>query len=192
VRVPCVVRWPGKVPAGRVSDVPFVAMDWLPTLTELAGGKSPTLKTDGLSMKKLLLGEQGAQPPHEAIFFYSGTELHAVRSGDWKLHFPHPYITVAGEPGRGGKPSNFGKLTPTSITQSGVAGIATRHGYRVEDLPLSLFNLSNDPGEQRNVAAEHPDIVERLSALAEPIRNDLGDALRREAGTGVRKAGLDP
>ena len=192
VRVPCVVRWPGKVPAGRVSDVPFVAMDWLPTLTELAGGKSPTLKTDGLSMKRLLLGEQGAQPPHEAIFFYSGTELHAVRSGDWKLHFPHPYITVAGEPGRGGKPSNFGKLTPTSITQSGVAGIATRHGYRVEDLPLSLFNLSNDPGEQRNVAAEHPDIVERLSALAEPIRNDLGDALRREAGTGVRKAGLDP
>jgi len=191
VRVPCVVRWPGKVPAGRVCDVPFVAMDWLATLTDIVGGKPPSLKTDGRSMKRVLLGEPNAPSLHEAIVFYSGSELHALRSGDWKLHFPHSYLTVAGEPGRDGKPSNWGKLAPKSITQSGVEGIASRHGYRVEQLELSLFNLREDPVEKQNVAAAHPDIVQRLSALAGLIRQELGDALAGTTGSGVRKAGFD-
>jgi len=192
VRVPCLVRWPGQVPAGRISDTPFMAIDWLPTLTELVGGQPSKLKIDGRSIKPLLLGEKDAAPPHDALFFYSGTALQAVRSGTWKLHFPHPYITPAGEPGRGGKPSNFGKLAPTSITQSGVEGIATRHGYRIEQLELSLYNLQFDPGEQTNLAAAHPDIVQRLSALAQTARTDLGDSLQNTTGTGLRSPGNDP
>lgn len=192
VRVPCLARWPGHVPAGRVCADPFMAIDWLPTLTQLIGGRASTRQIDGLSAKGLLLGEPGAQPPHEALFFYSGTALQAVRSGSWKLHFPHPYITVAAEPGRGGKPSNFGKLAPTSITQSGVEGIATRHGYRVEQLALSLFNLDTDPGETRNVATDHPDVVRRLSSFADAIRKDLGDSLTKTTGRGLREPGLDP
>jgi arylsulfatase len=125
------------------------------------------------------------------MFFYSGTALHAVRSGPWKLHFPHPYITVAAEPGRGGKPSNWGKLAPNSITQSGVEGIASRHGYRVEQLELSLFNIDDDPNETRNVAAAHPDIVKRLTALADTARRDLGDSLQKVTGNGLRKPGFD-
>lgn len=191
VRVPCLARWPGRVPAGRVSAEPFMAIDLLPTLTELTGGKPSIRKIDGLSVKPLLLGEKDAKSPHEALFFYSGTALQAVRSGPWKLHFPHPYITPAGEPGRGGKPSNWGKLAPTSITQSGVEGIATRHGYRIEQLELSLFNLEADPGESKNLAAEHPEIVQKLSALAEAARADLGDSLQNIKGTGLREAGHD-
>ncbi len=191
VRVPCLVRWPGAVPAGRVCADPFMGIDWLPTLTEIAGGRASTLKIDGVSAKTLILGEAGARPPHEALFFYSGTALQAVRSGPWKLHFPHPYITVAAEPGRGGKPSNWGQLAPTSITQSGVEGIATRHGYRIEQLPLSLFNLETDFAEQHNVAAAHPEIVARLSALAEAVRPDLGDSLQKITGTGLRAPGVD-
>jgi arylsulfatase len=191
VRVPCLARWPGRVPAGRVSAEPFMALDWLPTLTELVGGKPPARKIDGRSAKALLLGEPGARPPHEALFFYSGTALQAVRSGPWKLHFAHPYITPAGAPGRGGKPSNWGKLAPTSITQSGVEGIATRHGYRLEQLELSLFNLEADPGEQRNLASAHPEVVQRLSALAAEARLDLGDSLTNVKGAGLRAPGLD-
>jgi arylsulfatase len=191
VRVPCLVRWPGQAPAGRICDEPFMGIDWLPTLTEIAGGKSPTRKTDGRSIKPLLLGEPNARSPHEALLFYSGTALQAVRSGPWKLHFPHPYITVAGEPGRGGKPSNWGKLAPKSITQSGIEGIATRHGYRVEKIGLSLFNLDSDLSEQRNLAADHPDVVARLTALAEPARRELGDSLHDMTGSGVRAAGMD-
>jgi arylsulfatase A-like enzyme len=191
VRVPCLVRWTSRVPQGRVSDVPFMSIDWLPTLTDLVGGKKSSRKIDGRSAKNLLLGTSDAASPHDFLFFYSGTALQAVRSGPWKLHFAHPYITVAGEPGRGGKPANFGKLAPTSITQSGVEGIATRHGYRIEQLELSLFNLDLDPGETRNLAVQNPQIVQRLSSAAELIRADLGDSLQQTKGSGLRDPGLD-
>jgi arylsulfatase len=189
VRVPCMARWPKHVPAGRVCHDPLMAIDWLPTITELVQGKQPTNKIDGRSARELLLGAVGAQSPQSAYFFYAGEELHAVRAGDWKLHFPHPYLTTAGEPGRGGKPSEWGKRLPLSITQSGIEGIASRHGQKVELLPLSLFNLKDDPGEAKNVAADHPEIVARLSRLAEPIRLELGDTLTGVVGKGKRAAG---
>ncbi len=191
VRVPCIVRWPDRVPAGRICEEPFMAIDWLPTLCEIVAGKAPTLPIDGRSARALILDESEATPPHDAFYFYSGTALQAVRSEKWKLHFAHPYITPAGEPGRGGKPSNFGKLAPASIKQSGVEGIATRHGYRIEQLELSLFNLEDDPGELRNVAAEYPDIVRRLTSLAESARRDLGDSLTGISGSGLRTPGVD-
>ena len=137
----------------------------------------------------MLKSESGAKSPHEALFFYSGNELHAVRSGPWKLHLPHPYLTVAAEPGRDGKPSNWGNLKPNSITQSGVEGIASRHGYRVEKIGLSLYNLENDPGETKNVASDHRDVVKRLSDLAESMRADLGDSLTARKATGAREPG---
>jgi arylsulfatase A-like enzyme len=191
VRVPCLVRWPGRVPAGRVSSEAFMGIDWLPTLTELVGGLPSQQKIDGASALATILGQPAARPPHDVFYFYSGTALQAVRSGPWKLHFPHPYITVAGEPGRGGKPSNFGKLAPKSITQSGIEGIATRHGYRVEQIGLALYNLDTDPGEQQNVATAHPDIVARLTALSESARRDLGDSLLNVTGDGLRAPGVD-
>jgi arylsulfatase len=191
VRVPCLVRWPGKVPPGRVCSTPFMGTDWLPTLTELVGGRPPEKKIDGRSAKALLLAEPDAVAPNEALFFYSGTALQAVRTGKWKLHFPHPYITPAGEPGKAGKPSNFGQLAPSAITQSGVEGIATRHGYRVEQLELSLFDLEADPGEQTNLVAKYPEIVEKLSALAQTMRQELGDSLLGVQGSGLREPGFE-
>lgn len=191
VRVPCLVRWVGQVPSSRVCNEPFMGIDWLPTLTEIVGGKDSTRRIDGVSVKSLLLGESQVSSRHEAFYFYSGTALQAVSKGPWKLHFPHPYITVAAEPGRGGKPSNFGKLVPTSITQSGVEGIATRHGYRIEQLELSLFNLEEDPSERNNVAQKNPEIVAQLSQIADKARNELGDSLLKVKGTGLRQPGFD-
>ena len=191
-RSPLLVRWPGKVPAGRVSHEPWMAIDWLPTLTEIIDGKMPTRKIDGISARPLLLGEPGAKAPHEALFFYAGDELHAVRSGDWKLHFAHPYLTTAGEPGRDGKPSNWGKGTPRSIKDSSMDAIASRHGQRVERLEPSLFNLRSDPGETNNVAALHPEIVARLAQLADAARADLGDSLTGAKGAGLRPCAFEP
>lgn len=186
VRVPCIVRWPGQVPAGRVCNEPVMAIDLLPTFTEIVGGRAPQLKIDGLSIKSVLLNEPGAHSPHEALFFYAGDELHAVRSGQWKLHFAHPYLTTAGEPGRGGKPSNWGKATPRSINDSSMDAIASRHGQRVARLALSLYDLAADPGEQNDVASQHPEVVQRLSKLAEPIREELGDKLTGARGNARR------
>ncbi len=185
-RMPCIMRWPGHVPAGRVCDEMVASIDLLPTIARLIGGPMPTRKIDGLDFSDLLLGKPGAKSPRQVFYYYAGRELQAVRWGKWKLHFPHQYLTVAGPPGRGGKPSNWGKLQPKDIRQSGIYGIASRHGYRVEKIGKSLFDLSTDPGESRNVADEHPDVVARLEALAEKARADLGDALTHRIGSGVR------
>ncbi|MBI1247708.1 sulfatase-like hydrolase/transferase [bacterium] len=188
VHVPCIMRWPGHIPAGRVCKEPIMSIDLLPTLTHIVGGQMPMKKIDGLDISDVLLKKDG-KSPHEALFFYAGTELQAVRSGKWKLHFNHPYITVAGEPGKGGKPSMWGKLPSQSITQSGIEGIASRHGGKVVHIEESLFDLDADPGETKNVAAEHPEVVKRLKKLAEPIRKELGDSLNGVKGTEVREAG---
>lgn len=188
VREPCLMRWPGKIPPGRVCDEIASTMDLCVTLAGLAGAKLPDAKLDGINIAPLLFGRPGAKG-RDAFWYYSGDELHAVRQGDWKLHLPHEYLTVAAEPGKGGKPSNYGKLQPESIELSGIRGIASRHGYRVETIGLSLYNLKDDPGETKNVAQAHPDVVERLQLVAAAARADLGDSLTGAASKNIRPRG---
>ena len=189
VRMPCLMRWPGQIPAGRTCDELVAAMDLVPTVAKLIGAKLPTHALDGKDVWPLLNGQAGAKSPHEAFYYYAGEQLHAVRSGDWKLHLPHPYLEVAGEPGRDGKPANFANLKPESIKLSGLEGIASRHGYKIEKMGLSLFNLKDDIGETKDVAAKHPEIVRKREALAEKAREDLGDSLTGRKGKNVRPAG---
>jgi arylsulfatase A-like enzyme len=188
VRVPGLMRWPGRIPAGRVSREVATAMDIMPTLAALVGAKLPN-RIDGHDILPLLEGKPGAKSPYDAFYYYAGTELQALRSGDWKLHLPHRYLEVDGEPGRDGKPANFANIKPDSPEKFGLDGIASRHGYRVETIGLALYNLKDDIGEKRDVAKEHPDVVRRLEALAEKARQDLGDSLTKRGGTGVRPAG---
>ena len=188
VRVPCLVRWPGHVPADRVVDDLVTTMDLNVTLTRLIGAKPPARKIDGVDVGPLLFGEKDAKG-RETFWYYSGDELQAVREGDWKLHVPHEYLTVAAEPGKGGKPSNFGKLQPASIELSGIRGIASRHGYRVEKIGRALYDLKNDPGETTDVAAAHPDVVARLEKLVEMAGADLGDSLTKTKSDNIRPSG---
>ena len=189
VRVPCIMRWPGQIKAGSACDEPVMATDLLPTIASLIGGRLPEKKIDGLSIQPLLFGEAGAISPHKALFFYAGDELQAVRMGRWKLHFAHSYLAVSGETRSDGKPAGYGSLKPKAITQSGIEGIASRHGYKVGKIEESLFDLSSDPAESRNVAEEHPDVVDAIRKLAAEMRNDLGDELTGETGSGRRAAG---
>ncbi|MBI5771540.1 MAG: sulfatase-like hydrolase/transferase [Verrucomicrobia bacterium] len=188
MRTPCLVRWPGRVPAGRVSDEPWSTMDMHATFVGLAGAAPAKVKLDGADMLPLLTGQPGAKG-REEYWFYSGEELHAVRLGDWKLHVPHEYLTVAAEPGRGGKPSNWANMKPDSIENSGIRGIASRHGYRVEKTELALYNVRADPTETNNVAVQHPAIVARLQTRIAAARADLGDSLTGAKGANVRPAG---
>jgi len=189
VRTPCIMRWPGKIPEGHVCDELISSIDLLPTIATLVGADLPPRRVDGKNIWPLMCGREGAATPHDAFYLYAGRELQAIRSGRWKLHFPHEYLTPAGPPRSDGKPANFENLQPKSIRQSGIHGIASRHGYKVRQIGLSLYNLQIDPGEKRNVANEHPRIVERLSRLAEDARRDLGDALTERVGVGIRPAG---
>lgn len=192
MRTPCIMRWPGRIPAARTCRELVASIDLLPTLAGLIGAGLPPKPIDGKDAWPVISGRPGAASPHDAFFYYAGEELQAVRAGRWKLHFPHEYLTVAGPPGRGGKPANFENLKPKMIEESGIRGIASRHGYAVARIGLALYDLDADPGETRNLAAEHPEVVSRLSSLAEAARADLGDALTGRKGTGVRPAAKRP
>src|SRR5581483_7017050 len=84
IRMPMIVRWPGHVQAGAVSDLVWAFWDFLPTAAELAGAKAPD-GIDGLSVVPTLLGK-GDQKTHEYLYweFHEGGSKQAVRFGDWK------------------------------------------------------------------------------------------------------------
>ncbi len=168
-REPCIMRWPGRIPAGSVCDEPLMTIDILPTLARLIGAELPKHPIDGLDVWPLLSGQPGAQNPHDGYsFYYNQNDLEAVRSGDWKLHFPHTARTMDGQPqGKDGLP---GKYKPLPVGRE-------------------LYNLKNDPAEARNLAAEHPEVLARLEALAEKTRADLGDDLTGRPPTRNRPPG---
>lgn len=171
-REPTVIWWPGTIPAGTVCREPAMTIDIVPTIARLVGAQLPSHKVDGKDIWPLISGQPGAKSPHEAYYFYWGNELQAVRMGQWKLHFPHSYRTLAGRPGgTGGKPA----------------------AYEQAHIPLSLFDLETDAGETTNVADQHPEIVARIKELADRMRADLGDAAMKRRGAGVREPGrLEP
>jgi arylsulfatase A-like enzyme len=173
VRVPALARWPGALPAGHVVSEPAMTIDVLPTLAGLIGAELPERPIDGRDIWPLLAGRPGASSPHEALFFYyHRNDLEAMRSGRWKLHFPHAYRSMAGrEPGSGGQPGEYD------------------YGAQIG---LALFDLETDTGEERDVAAEHPEVVERLSRLADAIRAELGDDLTGVEGGARREPGRRP
>jgi arylsulfatase A-like enzyme len=146
-RVPAAVRWPGHVPPHATSSGVATGMDWFPTLVELGGASSPADRPiDGRSLVQVLTGtgEREATP-----FFYlsiripvigqQGFAVGAVRDGPWKLVLPQ----------NGWYPE---VLEP--LAKVGMYG----HGRM-------LFDLAADRGEQHDVAAAHPDVVERLERL---------------------------
>lgn len=189
VRMPFIVRWPKQITAPKTSEAFITSIDLLPTLAGLIGAQLPERKIDGIDLSPLFL-QPDSDRSRSTFAYYSGSELHAVRDGNWKLHVPHNYLTVNGPPGTGGRPANYANMKPNAIEQSGVMGIASRHGYRVESLELSLFDLASDPGEKVNLADQHPEIVAQLQRLAEDFRTELGDSLTNRTGTGNRPLGV--
>jgi arylsulfatase A len=171
-RVPCLMRWPGRLPAGAVSDDFLMTIDLLPTIAGLTGAKLPALPIDGLDVWPLLSRQPGAKNPHEGYgMWYAQNELQAVVSGDgrWKLVLPHRYRSLAGQAG-------------------GRDGIPAKYEQRTLAAP-ALYDLRADLGETRDIAAAHPDVVARLAAFAEKCREELGDSLTKRTGRGAREPG---
>lgn len=168
-RVPTLMRWPTRIPAGTTCDELASTIDLLPTISALIDGQLPKHKIDGKDIRPLMFGESGAQSPHDAFYcYYRGGELQAVRDRRFKLHFPHQYRTMGGQ-----KTGGDGKPGP----------------YRQEKTGFELFDLKNDIGETTNVAGQYPDVVARLQEHARAARADLGDKLTKTRGSGVRPHG---
>jgi arylsulfatase A len=91
MREPCIMRWPGKIPAGAVCSEVATTMDILPTVAMLVGAQMPSDRIiDGKNIWPLMQGAPGATSPHEAFYYYRDDRLQAVRSGPWKLHVYRP------------------------------------------------------------------------------------------------------
>ena len=86
MRVPCIMHWKGKVPAGSSCDEIAATIDLLPTIAGLSGAELPNDRAiDGKDIWPLIAGKKGAQTPHEIYFFYKGNKLESARQGKWKL-----------------------------------------------------------------------------------------------------------
>ncbi|HEY0770168.1 MAG TPA: sulfatase, partial [Sphingobacteriaceae bacterium] len=168
-RVPCIIRWPGVVPASRISNKLLSTIDILPTVIRLCGADMPERKIDGVEFTALLKGDDTSSPRKEFLYYYRQNSLEAVRKDDWKLVFAHPSRSYEGFlPGTGGLPGNLDENR--------------------EALP-ALYNLARDPGERYDVKDQFPGIVADLEKLAEEARRDLGDDLQKRNGQNVRSAG---
>ncbi len=171
-REPCIMRWPGKIPAGTESRQMFMSIDLFPTIAHLLGAQLPSHTIDGLDVWPIISGQPGAKNPHSAYwFYYEVNQLQAVSTADgqWKLQFPHTYNTLGGKPG-------------------GHNGMPAPYEHRKLETE-ELYDLVNDISETRNVAAEHAEIVKQLEAEAEKARAELGDGLTKRRGTGNRQPG---
>ena len=156
VRVPCIVWGPGRVPAGKVCKSIASTLDVLPTFAALASADVPLDRViDGEDVRHLIHGEFGQANADKAYFYYLRVHLQAVRQGKWKLHLPRSNEPVGAAP----------------FSNNRHIASADRIGFAK---PF-LVNLDTDIGETTDVSRQHPDVVKRLLALADSMREDLGD-----------------
>ena len=170
IRVPCLMRWPGTIPAGTECREMAGTFDMLPTLATLTGAALPAAKIDGKDISRLMKGGADEKTPHESIFIrYDGNELQAVIGPQYKLMLPHSYRTLGDQPKAKG-------------------GIPVKNGTAKVVKP-ELYDLISDPGERKDVSGQHPEVVEKMLALAETDRKVLGDESKRIKGTENRPVG---
>ena len=158
MRVPMIVRFPGRVAAGSTCAELATTMDLLPTLGSLAGVAMHDRPIDGHDITALLLGEVGSASPYNAFHYYRRRQLQAIRMGDWKWHlpleqtFPRWFSADEVEDGRSGK----------------------------------LVNLATDLQETTDRSDEHPEVMAKMRQLAARVVAELGN--EDAAGSAQRPA----
>ena len=150
IRVPCFLRWPGKLTAGR--DVPTIAahIDLTPTLLDACGAeKDPELRLDGISLMPLLLDEKIDWPDRTLFFQWHRGDV------------PELYRACAAR-------NHQYKMVSALRKPKGKKGAATAKPA------VELYDLLADPGEKRNIAAEKPAVLAKLRKQYEAWFKDVG------------------
>ena len=143
MREPTLMRWPGRIPAGKVCKDVAGTIDLLPTIGKIAGADVPADRViDGKDIWPLMAAKAGASSPHEYYYYYRGTKLEAVRSGKWKFR-------TAGQSRRRKQPA------------------------KPQPVKGELYDLRADISESKNLAADNPDVVKRLAAAMAAFDKEL-------------------
>jgi len=152
-RMPFIVRWPGKIKAGAVSDETMCHVDFMATVAAMLGAKLPDhAAEDSVNVLPVLLGDALAAPAREATVHHSASGKFAIRQGDWVL-----IDAPTGDDNR---------------AEGGPPWLKADRTYTSHDHPGELYNLREDPAERHNRFAEKPDIVRELKALLERYQRE--------------------
>ena len=177
-RVPCIARWPGKIPAGHVNHSPAVMMDLFSTTLRAAQISPPSDRViDGRDIMPLFT--TAAASPHDGILGQLGSNPLTIRDARWKLH-----VLPGQDPRAKLRDSGANWVDPRA--PDGVTILAPFEQYRPSDhpglttgvapAPMQLFDLQADPSEQHDVAAAHPETVARLRKLYDELTKDASKA----------------
>ncbi len=167
LRVPFIIKWPGRVPAGKVNDSQGSFTDILPTLCELTGLPAPSDRSiDGENLLPLFTGQIVTYQRKSPIFFfcYFRDPICMIRDEDWvllgydKRYEPDQEITV----------NAAAKVVPWSFTQEHMEFLK-----KVEVREFELYNIRTDIGEQHDLATEHPEKVETMKATMVQLREEM-------------------
>ncbi len=165
VRVPALAWWPGKIAPGSVCDAVAGTIDLLPTCVSISGGKVPAEPVIDGRDLSPLLFGKTKESQRDAHYYFASYNLQAVRQGPWKLAIATQNETM------GKEAAADAKVNPR------------------------LYNLDTEISEQTNLAAQHPDIVDKLQALATKIESEIGGKepkARRPAGEATNPRTLYP
>jgi arylsulfatase A-like enzyme len=170
LKVPCIISWPGITKPGTVCNRLLTTMDILPTLVDICHAKMPVKKIDGVDFIEVLHGDVNATLRDVFVYYYDKDNLKAIRNGRWKLVFPCTSQTY-------GPPATIG-------------GDRYPGKYATVKVPMGLYDLATDPGEDRDVKDQYPEVVKQLNDIADNYRHELGDGLTNTIGTEVRPAAV--
>jgi arylsulfatase A-like enzyme len=149
IRVPCIMRWPGRIPAGSTNDEITGIIDMLPTFCEIAGAEVPSDRIiDGRNILPYMLNQVLEEPIHKTFIVPGAT----IRHGDWKL--------LVKDQKPGGNDKGQGDTTRTSA----------RAG--------SMFNLRMDPGEKKDLSGQYPEIADNLDQMMKAYMDTFNENIR--------------
>ena len=168
-RVPCVMYWKGNISPGTTCNKLVSNIDIFPTLAELSKASLPKHKIDGVSIVPLMEGVRDINPRESFVYYFNKNDLEAVTDGNFKLIFPHRHAT-------------YGAFPP------GNDGVGGKRPV-IELTKAELYDLRRDPGERYDVIEQYPEIVNKLNAIADKMRKELGDNLTQTTGNGQRTPG---
>jgi len=177
VRVPTLVRWPGKIAAGSVCDAVAGTIDLLPTFVSLAGGKVPSEPViDGRDLSDILLGKT-KESPREAHYYFSSYTLQAVRQGSWKLAVTSQNETMGGSKKEEKTPRLYNLDTDIGETTD----VSDKNPEVVTKLTALIAKMNAEIGGQQPTARRPAGIAENPVTLY-PTQSKASKATAKKSG----------
>ena len=169
LKVPCIISYPGIIPAASVSNQLGSNIDILPTIAAVCKAPLPQKEIDGINLLPVLKAAPAAVGRTSFVYYYDRNNLKAVRNNRWKLVFESTSQTYK----------------KTLMGKDGWPG-----KYAEDSVKLALYDLMHDPGENFDVKEQYPEMAKELNTIAQKYREELGDGLTKTQGSKVRPAAI--